>query len=57
MSYDLLKIQGLSLVEILIVKKNPSQKFALQSECCYFNQWEAWIITGHVPFKLRYNQI
>ena len=34
---DLLKIQGLSLVEILFVKKTFT-RFALQSECCNFNQ-------------------
>ena len=35
-SHDLLKIQGLSLVEILYVKSFT--RFALQSECCNFKQ-------------------
>ena len=39
-SHDLSKIQGLWLVEILIVKKKSFTRFALQSECCYFNKWE-----------------
>ena len=34
----MLKIQGLSLVEILFVKKKSFTRFALQSECCNFNQ-------------------
>ena len=37
-SHMTFKIQGLSLVEILFVKKNSFTRFALQSECCYFNQ-------------------
>ena len=39
-SHDRLKIQGLSLVEILFVKKKSFTRFALQSECCNFDQWE-----------------
>ena len=33
-----LKIRVLSLVEILFVKKKSFTRFALQSECCNFNQ-------------------
>ena len=38
----------LSLVEHLFVKKKSFARFALQSECCNFNQWEEL----NVIFKL-----
>ena len=41
-SHDLLQIQVLSLVENLFFKKKSFTRFALQTECCNFNQWEAF---------------
>ena len=57
MSYDLLKIQGLSLVEILFVKKNPLQDLLSSLNVVISTNERHWIITGHVTFKLQYNQI
>ena len=44
----LLKIQGLSLVEILFVKKDPLQDLLSSLNA---------VISNNVTFKLRYNQI
>ena len=57
MSHDLLNIQGLSLVEILFVKKNPLQDLISSLIVVISTNESHWIITGHVTFKLRYNQI
>ena len=40
-----------------IFQKKYFTRFALQSECCNFKQWEAFEATDHATFKLRYNQI
>ena len=55
MSHDLLKIQGLSLVEILF--ENPLQDLLSSLNAVISTNERRWIITGHVTFKLRYNQI
>ena len=55
-SHDLLKIQGLSLAEILFFKKNL-QDFISSLNAVISTNERHWIITGHVTFKLRYNQI
>ena len=54
---NLLKIQGLSLVEILFVKENPLQDLLSSLNAVISTNERHWIITGHVTFKLRYNQI
>ena len=56
-SHDLLKIQGLSLVEILFVKKKSLQGLLSSLNAVILTNERLWIITGHVTFKLRYNQI
>ena len=56
-SHDLLKIQGLSFVEILFVKKNPLQDLLSSLNTVISTNERHWIITGLVTFKLRYNQI
>ena len=53
----MLKIQGLSLVEILFVKKNPLQDLLSSLDAVISTNERHWIITGHVTFKLCYNQI
>ena len=54
----MVKIKGLSLVEILFVKKNPLQDLLLSSLNAVISTNERhWIIKGHVNFNLRYNQI
>ena len=54
---NLLKIQGLSLVEILFVKENPLQDMLSSQNAVISTNERHWIITGHVTFKLYYNQI
>ena len=54
---NLLKIQGLSLVEILFVKENPLQDLLSSLNALISNNERTWFITGHVTFKLCYNQI
>ena len=53
----MLKIQGLSLVEIVFVKKKPLQDLLSSLNAVISTNERHWIITGHVTFKLRYNQI
>ena len=53
----MLKIQGLSLVEILFVKKNPLKDLLSSLNAVISTNERHWIIAGHVTFKLRYNQI
>ena len=55
MSHDLLEIQDLSLVKILFV--NPLQDFLFSLNAVILTNERHWIITGHVTFKLRYNQM
>ena len=55
MSHDLLKIQDLSLVEILFVKKNLLQDLLSSLNALISTNERHW--TVHVTFKLRYNQI
>ena len=58
MSHDLLKIQGRSVVEILFVEKKNLYTICSPLWMLLFQPMKArWIITGHVTFKLRYNQI
>ena len=54
---NLLKIQGLSLVEILFVKENPLQDYLSSLNAVISANERHWIITGHVTFKLHHNQI
>ena len=50
-------MQGLSLVEILFAKENPLQDLLSSQNAVISTNERNWIITGHVTFKLRYNQI
>ena len=53
-----MKIQGLSLVQILFVKKkNPLQDLLSSMNAAISTNEKVWILTSHVIFKLRYNQI
>ena len=52
MSHDLLKIQGLSLVEILFVKKNPLQDLLSSVNAVISTNERHWITSDHVTFKL-----
>ena len=47
----------LSLVENLFVKKNPLQDLLSSLNAVISTNERNWILTGHVIFKLRYNQI
>ena len=51
------QLLDLSLVEILSVKKNPLQNLLSMLNAVISTNERHWIITGHVTFKLRYNQI
>ena len=53
----LLQIPGLSLAEISFVKKNPLQDLLSSLNAVVSTNERHWIITGHVTFKLPYNQI
>ena len=57
MSHDLLKIQVLSLVDILFVKKNPLQDLLSSLNDVISTNERHWIIIGHATFKLRYDKI
>ena len=56
-SHDLFKIQGLSLVEISFVKKNPLQNLLSILNAVISTNERPCIITGYMTFKLPYNQI
>ena len=55
-SCDPLWIRVLSLVENLFVKKNPLQDLLSSLNAVISTNDRHWIITGHVIFKLCYNQ-
>ena len=44
-------------MENLFVKKNPFQDLLSSMNAVISTNERAWILTGHVTFKLRYNQI
>ena len=52
MSHDLLKIQGLSLVEILFAKKNTLQDLLSSLNAVISTNERTWILTDYVTFKL-----
>ena len=54
MSHDLLKIQGLSLVEILFVKKNPLQDLLSSLNAVISTNGSSEFITGHVIYNPAY---
>ena len=45
------------MVENLFVKKNPLQDLLSSLNAVISTNERNWILTGHVIFKLRYNQI
>ena len=45
------------MVEILFVKKNSLQDLLSSLNAVISTNERHWIITGHLTFKLRYNQI
>ena len=47
----------LLLVENLFVKENPLQDLLSSMDAVISTNERAWILTGHVTFKLRYSQI
>ena len=54
MSHDLLKIQGLSLVEILFVKKNPLQDLLSSLNAVILTNESTEFKTGHVIYNSAY---
>ena len=44
-------------MEILFVKKIPLQDLLCSMNAVILTNERAWILTGHVTFKLHYNQI
>ena len=54
MSHDLLKSQGLSLVEILFVKRNPLQDLLSSLNAVISTNESTRIVTGHVIYNLSY---
>ena len=44
-------------MENLFVKKNPLQDLYSSMNAVISTNERAWILIGHVTFKLRYNQI
>ena len=54
---DLLQIWVLSLMENLFFQKNPLQDLLSSLNAVVSTNERHWIITGHVTFKLCYNQI